>query len=119
MKLYFTVRFGHPESPDGPDGEDTNFLVRASSFLEAATITDKFLANAPTTSPSSKRPVDSRCHRVIELGTDGSSESQAAIVHGPWIRFCSMSVKGCPAWHRDGIYTEWVTEEEIWGDRQV
>lgn len=117
MKVYLTIRFGHAESPDGPDGEDTVFLVRAADFSDAARLTDAMLLDLPTTSPQSKRPVEAACHRVIELGEDSGSAYESEIIGGPWIggdhRF---DCRTYPMWVRDwNTCNEWKEAREVFG----
>lgn len=87
MRLFVTVRWGNPESPDGPDGEDTHFLVRSQDFIEAARLSDDVLRTLPRTSANSKRPVQPFCHRVIEIGSDASVKSVSQVLMGPWVAY--------------------------------
>lgn len=96
MKIYLAVRFGSDASNDGPDGEDTNFIARASSRDEAASIVDSFLANEM---PHKK--VEPLCHRIIELGKDISGFTDTRIVVGPWIAYTIARTEGYKTWMRE------------------
>jgi len=120
MKIYLATRWGNPESPDGPDGEDTNLLVRASSVEEAAAVTDAFLARAPTTSPHSRRPVQAFCHHIVELGVDSSTSAKPDITHGPWVAHAFSRWADSPAWTRNEYGKEhgdtWIGDREYYGE---
>ena len=111
MRTYFTTRWGHPESEFGPDGGDTNFLVRARSVEEAAAVTDAFLANLPTSSPHSRREVQPFCHHIVELGVEESESSEPNIIHGPWIAHAILRVSDYPAWSRSGFDEAWTNDQ--------
>jgi hypothetical protein len=110
MKLYVAVRWGNPESPDGPDGEDTHFLIRAHDFLEAAQLADEALRSLATSSAASRHPVQDFCHRIIEIGSDGSSffKVKAQVLMGPWVGFgCEVHHVGYATWERGPEKNEW------------
>ncbi len=98
MKIFIAVRWGHDESPEGGNGEDTNFLVRANDRDEAAAIVDSFLKYS-----LHHNKVDPICNVIIELGSDYGGGTESAILHGPWYSFFHMN---CP---RD--YTSWIRED--------
>ena len=66
MKIYLVRRWGNPEDPDGPDGEDTNFIIRASSPRKASEIADDKLKDTPTKVADNRR-VQNFCHNIVEL----------------------------------------------------
>src|SRR5947209_4127129 len=102
MKLYISVRWGNAESPDGPDGEDTHFLIRAHDFMEAAQLADTVLRSLPTTSSKSRRPVQPFCHRIIEIGSDNSIGSVPQVLMGPWVAYgYNVHHVSYPTWVRD------------------
>jgi hypothetical protein len=112
MNLYLTVRWRNPESPDGPDGPDTNFLVRADSVSEAAAVTDDYLVNSPTTSIHSRKPVQSFCQYIVELGVDNGGFSHAEIIHDPWIAYAQLRKRNSRSWTRlDEDWTSDVTND--------
>lgn len=84
LKLFLCVRWGHAESEEGADGEDTNILVRARDHEEAASLADAALARMPTHVAGNRRSVEPYCSRVMELGTDASG-AEPALVLRPWI----------------------------------
>lgn len=104
MKLYIAVRWGNHNSPDGPDGEDTHFLIRAHDYLEAAGLADGVLRTMPTACAEGHRTVQPVCHRIIEVGSDGSSfaDAQPEILMGPWIAYGhAVHHVGYPTWSRN------------------
>jgi len=111
MKLYVTVRWGNHESPDGPDGEDTHFLVRAHDRDEAARLADAVLGSMPTACTEGHRSVEPFCHRIIEIGLDSSTfpgvEPQVLI--GPWVAYgYAVHHVGYVTWSRDN------TDKNVW-----
>jgi hypothetical protein len=110
MKIYFVVRWGNPDSPDGPNGADTNLLVRALTVEQAAAVAGERLRGTPTTSSKSRRPVQPFCHQIYELGTDTSTDKEASVIHGPWVEYAYMRCPGCPRWSRDDSGEKWVEE---------
>lgn len=114
MKLYIAVRWGNHESPDGPDGEDTHFLIRARDRDEAARLADAVLGSMPTVSTEGHRSVQPFCHKIIEIGSDSSTfpgvEPQVLI--GPWVAFgYGVHHVGYAIWSRDHTDTNvWVKD---------
>ncbi len=107
MKLYLAIRWGHAESPDGPDGEDTQLLIRAPSFAEAGQIADNALSQLPVSSALSARAVQPFCHRIIELGADASAGSDAQVLVGPWIGRAFFETASYRTWIRDALSEQW------------
>jgi hypothetical protein len=119
MKLYWCVRWGHAESPDGADGEDTHYLVRANDHEEAAMLVDSALKLLPTQIEGNERSVRASCSRVFELGFDTSLNTEPAVILGPTIGYIRGENSGYPMWCRGdvpGIDT-WQTEKEVFGDK--
>jgi hypothetical protein len=108
MNIYFVIRWGHDESPDGPNGEDTNFIVRARNRDDAATIVDDYLENLLHHSK-----VEAICNVIVELGVAAGQESEAAILHGPWYAYGVLAGCGqCISWIRE-IHTDYQWKEFI------
>lgn len=114
MKLYFTTRWGSPTDPDGPDGADTNYLIRASTPEEAAQVADVALHTFPVRSTPAGRPVQTFCHHITELGEDSSTDSSPSIVHGPWVSRAIIDAAGCRSWQRDSQDGAWVSVDELY-----
>jgi hypothetical protein len=111
MKLYIAVRRGNHESPDGSDGEDTHFLIRARDRDEAARLADAVLGSMPTACTEGHRSVQPFCHKIIEIGSDSSTfpgvEPQVLI--GPWVAFgYAVHHGGYAIWSRDH------TDPNVW-----
>jgi hypothetical protein len=112
MKLFVAVRWGHAESPDGPDGEDTHFLIRASDHIEAGKLADHALELLPTTSTKPRRPVSRFSQRLIEIGTWFDTKNVPLVVMGPCIPdgyLYNVHDPDCPTWDREN-------EEDGWQD---
>ena len=107
MKLYLAIRWGHAESEDGPDGEDTQLIIRASSFESASKLADEAVRQLPVSSPLSSRPVQPFCHRMIELGADGSTDRVERVLLGPWIGRALFDNNLYPSWVRDSVSEGW------------
>lgn len=106
MNLYLVARWGNPYDPEGPDGDDTNFLVKATSHLEAASIVDKLLARSESQFEDNL-PVDDFCHDIRQVSTHVLGHDEPGIIHGPWL--APMLVQGLesgPTWQR--------TDRELW-----
>ena len=96
MKIFHATRFGNDTSPEGPNGEDTHFLVRAKDRTQAARMVDKYLRHELT-----HRKVEAKCHRIQELGRDASSVREPAIVAGPWYAILPCQIDGYTVWARE------------------
>ena len=108
MRLYIAIRFGNHNSPDGPDGEDTHFLIRAHDYVEAVRLADGILRTMPTSCAEGHRSVQPFCHKVIEIGSDGSScvNVQEDILMGPWFAYgFSVHHVGYRTWSRNDFDT--------------
>jgi hypothetical protein len=119
LKLYVCVRWGHAESPEGADGEDTHFLVRAASHDEAANLTDGILRWLPTQIEGSARGVEPHCQRVFEVGVDTSGSTTPAVVIGPAIGYALRAdSSNYPSWCRGEVPGEfiWRPTHEVFGD---
>ena len=106
---------GSPNDPDGPDGADTNYLIRATTPEQAAHVADVALYTFPLQSTPVGRPVQTFCHYITELGDDSSTEANASIVHGPWVHDAIIHADGCGAWQRDSHDGAWISFEELYG----
>lgn len=96
MKLFLAIRHGNDESPDGPNGEDTLFLVRAVDRDGAAFVVDTYLVTNMT-----HKKVEPLCHRMVELGEDLSANRSPEILYGPWYGL-GATKKGYRNWAREG-----------------
>lgn len=91
MNLYLVTRWGNPFSAEGPDDEDTNYLVKASSHQEAARTTDALLA-VSVTKVEGNREVEGFCHAIRQISEQAMGAETPAIIHGPWYEH--MFVRG-------------------------
>lgn len=117
LKIYVCIRWGHAESPEGADGEDTHLLVRAASHDQAAELADALLRQLPTHVDGNRRGVEPHCHRVLELGIDNSNATDPAVVIGPAIGYALRPESSSyPSWCRElpGEFL-WLRAEEFFG----
>ncbi|MEM9480008.1 MAG: hypothetical protein AAGA58_10180 [Verrucomicrobiota bacterium] len=111
MNLYIATRWGNPQEPDGPDDADTNFLVRAETREEAASLADELLKKMPT-SEGTNRPVQNFTHCVTHIGTTDLGENPH-VIHGPWIKHLILCEDGdYDYWHRDTPDGDWTNISE-------
>jgi hypothetical protein len=111
MKLYIAVRWGNHKSPDGPDGEDTHFLIRAHDRDEAARLADAVLGSMPTACTEGHRSVQPFCHQIIEIGSDSSTFAgvEPQVLIGPWVAYgYAVHHVGYATWSRDH------TDKNVW-----
>jgi len=96
MKIYFICRWGNIK--EGPNGEDTNFLVIAETASEAAILADAYLADCPWHNGPN---VHDYCGSVTELGTS-FVDGEPTVIHGPWVAHAIMRCYDMklPCWHR-------------------
>lgn len=111
--LYLVTRWGNEESIEGPDGEDTTFLVKTSSVKNAAELVDRILEKMPHTR------VASFCHRVTKIGVSISS-SEVPVVLGPFIGSSVMEddkgIGNSERWARDEKEEDWVNFVDYYDD---
>ncbi len=80
------------ELEQGPDGPDTNFLVRALSPENAAKIANEALKHY------TNKGLRDYCEQIAMLGTD-TSHQQEALIHGPFISHAFL--------HNKSSYQRW------------
>jgi len=107
MKLFEVIFWGHL-TPTGYDGnaEDTIYLVRASSDLEAAE--DVQRNGLRSNHPHNPMMI---ADAIYELGTDSSLNGEAMILRGPYFNFAYNS--GWPSWSRnieENAQVEWIQD---------
>lgn len=116
MFLYSVLRWGNQSSDDGPDGDDTEFLVKAVSVEEASDIVDDAIKEKNLMGFR----VQNFCHSIVEIGVSHSTERTAKIVFGPVISSMSVfSDDGIPndkKWVRDNLDEGWVKYADYYGD---
>jgi len=105
MNLYIVTRFGNPHELDGPDGKDTNFIVRAESLEEAAYLVDKVLATMRV-HIKPNRKVHDFANCIIQIGIDPLAK-EAGILHGPWIEYIYLESSYQEVWHRHRKRGKW------------
>lgn len=116
MNLYSVLRWGNEESEDGPDGYDTEFLVKASSIDEAAKLVDEALRKIP---PGNSR-VQRFCHSISEVGISHSLDQTPKILFGPLVSelsvFCDSGVPNDKKWRRDSVDEGWISFQDYFDD---
>lgn len=114
MNIYLLARWGNGEDLDGPDGEDTNMIVRAGDLDRASELADPILKMIQVCAPNG-RLVASFMQQATLIGTTGLPRETEGILTYPWIG------KGIPqncekAWRRDSLDEGWLTYEEYHGE---
>ena len=96
LKLYQVVRWGNDD--EGPDGDDTIFIVRAYSHIRAAELVDAHLMHMP------HEKVWACASQVCEIGVSHDLPqdfpNREDVVLAPFSRFGSRPAP-FPAWSRD------------------
>jgi hypothetical protein len=100
MNLYVVIRWGNEASPDGPNGTDTTYLVRAPDRESAISLVEQLLREEAATKVV---PYANVC---IQLGTDSSLIDEATVLLGPIIQ----------NFHNNGYPILWVRhyDDEAW-----
>jgi hypothetical protein len=108
MHLYLVTRYGSASNPDGPDGPDTNFLVRGRSHEAAAALVDECLGGL-TEETKASRPVEPFCHVITEIGL-AESDAIEAILHGPWVAHRYLhACSNLRSWERIAQSEDWLS----------
>jgi len=81
------MRYGNDE---GPDGEDTEFIVLASSIEKAAKVVDAELVKMPHSK------VVPFCHAIVSIGNSYSEHNKPVIISGPLLTHNSLLDLGVP-----------------------
>jgi hypothetical protein len=92
MKLFEVIYWGHL-TPTGydRDAEDTIYLVRACSHLEAL----EFVRNNSSQSDHPNNPMKI-ADKIHKIGTDASTSNDVRILRGPYFNFAYNF--GWPSW---------------------
>jgi len=114
MKLYFVSRWGSPK--EGPNGEDTNFLIYADDINEAGNLADNYLQYCPWLNCGD---VNNFVSYISELG-ESDDVDKATVLHGPWIANAILRANlNKKSWER--VYTnqentklEWVSIKKLY-----
>lgn len=114
MNVYLLARWGNGEDPEGPDGQETNMIVRAETLERAAAIADPILLRIPLCAPGG-RPVAAFMQHATLIGTTDRIREKEGILTYPWIG------EGIPqdcerSWRRDSLEQGWITHEEYHGE---
>jgi hypothetical protein len=79
LKLFLIGRYGNNESPDGPDGTDTMFVVAAQSVAEAGALADAVLRDMPHDRVAAFSNVS------YEIGVAGDGIDCSGVLLGPFL----------------------------------
>ena len=111
MNLYITTRWGNPYEEHGPDGRDTNFLVKAKTHIEASEVTDIYLQHLES-HVGTNIPVDRYCHKIRLISKNVLGVEEPKIIHGPWIESSIFAgLEHSLNWEREEENTPWVKED--------
>lgn len=110
MKIYFVTRWSN--GADGFDEADTNFIVLASRFEDAAEIVDKQLIK------SAPSKVKDFCQRITEIGDSYANIKEPKIILGPSIEHAlyhnSIEVPNEKKWVRDSLEEGWIKYDDYY-----
>jgi hypothetical protein len=105
--IYLVTRYGSQARSDGPDDQDTNFLVRAVSHEVAAQLVDAILAGL-TVQTSLDKPVEPFCHIITQISL-AEAEGVEGILHGPWVAHRYLyDCEHLPSWGRETQNADWL-----------
>ena len=82
MYIFSVMRYGNEE--DGPDGDDTEYIVLASSVEQAGELVDNELKKC------SCQKVSNFCHAVVSIGESFSDAKAPIIICGPLVTHNSL-----------------------------
>jgi hypothetical protein len=108
MPVYIVSRWGNPDTVEGPDGEDTNFLVRAASVSRAARLVDAELSGMAS-HLRDNRAVETFSHFAVEVAADHSNATES-IIHGPWFAHALIREPEHKTWRREKETGDWVAD---------
>lgn len=110
MHLYLVTRWGNPDRRHRSEGDDTNFLIRATTVEEAGELADSVLIDIPL-SHSGEPSIEGFAQYIRRIGEDAApSDAEPEILHGPWIEF-AMADGEYEAWERGDADGEWLKVE--------
>jgi hypothetical protein len=105
MKIYEVICYGCDHDPDGPDGKDTIFLVRAKNFKEAVDFIElNYLPSVP------HEFVNDFVNEVHEIGEDLSDINETEKLRGPY--FENAFNRGWKSWNRIDKEDPWEVTEQ-------
>ncbi|AJQ96211.1 hypothetical protein [Gynuella sunshinyii] len=103
MNIYFVTRWGNDE--EGVNEADTNFIVLASNYEEAAKIVDDRLMKVKALKAACF------CQRITEIGTAHSDTNNPKVLLGPCIEYAfshdDIGIPNDKKWVRDSIDEGW------------
>lgn len=103
MNIYLVVRSGNDE--EGPDGEDTSFLIVAPTHIEASNLADTILSEEKTSK------VYKFSSHIYQIGIADFQSESSYILLGPIIKYFNIP-SSCKNWVRYNFEDEWYKVEE-------
>ncbi len=101
-------------SEDGPDGEDTSFIIKADSVVGASSLADDVLCKMP------HKKVACFCHRITRIGESNSTNNKPSIVMGPFVGAAIMhddeGIDNSERWIRDDQDEGWISFLDYYED---
>ena len=104
MNIFKVIRYGCDEDPDGTDGKDTVFLVRAEDHIMAGMMVDERLIDLS----HNNVPVFSQC--IYKIGNDISNDTNPQIIMGPSYEY-AYNYGNYPTFNRDSKDEDWDSQE--------
>lgn len=107
MKLWMVSQWGNTE--DGPDGHDTNCIVRAPELATAVKLAEEYFSRMYKAWKNGQADV------AILMGEDSSTKDDAKVVVYSWIN-PAFNNAHYPAWYRHHETNEWVDQKTMYGE---
>lgn len=105
MKLWHVAQWGNAD--EGPNGQDTNCIVRAPDLETAIKLAEKEFEYLDWK--------DGVCDTAWCMGEDYLLDDDPRVIVQDWIAH-AFNLGGYPSWHRDLDTGKWLTEAEMFGE---
>lgn len=107
MKLWHVAQWGNLE--EGPDGQDTNCIVRAPNLASAVNLAEDYFKRI-------YQPwKDGQADVAMLMGEDTSTSDDPRIVIYSW-RNPAFNLAHYPAWYRHHETNEWLDQKTMYGE---
>lgn len=104
MMIYYVTRWGNDD--EGINEADTNFIVLASDYKDAAEVVDERLIQVGNSKAAKF------CQRITELGFTHADIDRAKIILGPAVEHAlyhdDVGIPDNKKWVRDNVEEGWV-----------
>ena len=116
MFLYSVLRWGNEISEEGPDGYDTEFLVKSANVEDASIIVDQAIKEKKLFGNGAQE----YCHSIVEIGISHSLATTSQLLYGPIVSelsvFSDDAIPNDKKWVRDSLEEGWVSYVDYYGE---